>query len=187
MESGDVGYAITYVNGSLTVNTAPLTITADDQTKIFGEANPAFTATYSGFVLGQGSGVLGGTLTFNTTATAGSPPGTYAITPGGLISGNYAITFVGGTLTVLSDAQATARLQARVDGANLPRGVQNSLDSKLQAAIDSFNRGRTNAAVNQLNAFINSVKAQRGKQIDAALADALSACALRIINAVGMF
>ena len=190
-------YAITYsyagdgvsteasATKTLTVTPAPLTITADNLTKLAGEANPTFTVSYSGFVLGQGPGVLGSSLTFNTTATASSPPGTYAITPGGLTSDNYAITFVSGTLTVLSYAQATNNLVAQVNGAGLPQGTQNSLNSQLQAAIDSFNRGQTTAGVNQLSAFINHVSAQSGKQIDAALADALIAYAQRIINAVG--
>jgi hypothetical protein len=182
--TGLANYTISYANGTLTVKPAALTVTANDQTKITGEKNPAFTVSYSGFVLGQGPGVLDGTLTFSTPATTASPPGTYAITPGGLTSGNYAITFVNGTLTVLSYAQATTNLLAKVDAAGLPHGTQNSLDSKLQAAVKSFNGGNTKAGANQLGAFINEVSAQRGKKIDAALADALIADAQRIINAV---
>jgi hypothetical protein len=167
------------------VTPAALTITADNQTKIQGEANPPFTVHYSGFVLGEGPGVLGGTLTLSTPASAGSPPGNYAIMPAGLTSGNYAITFVSGTLTVLSYSQATADLQARVDAAGLAHGLQNALDSKLRAAINSFNRGNTNAGANLLEAFVSQVLGQRGKKIDAALADSLSADARRILDAIG--
>jgi hypothetical protein len=167
------------------VTPAALTITAADQTKIQGEANPPFTVGYSGFVLGEGPSVLGGTLTFSTLASASSVPGGYAITPDGLTSGNYAITFVSGTLTVLNYSQAATDLQAQVDAAGLGRGLQNALDSKLQAAISSFSRGNTNAAANQLEAFVNLVLAQRGKKIDATLADSLSADAQRILDALG--
>ena len=41
---------------------APLTVTADDQSRLFGAANPPLTATLTGFVLGQTlatSGVTG--------------------------------------------------------------------------------------------------------------------------------
>src|SRR5262249_7942799 len=69
---------------------------------------PAFTASFSGFVLGQDQSALGGSLTFSTQATAGSPVGTYLITVGGLTSTNYAITFVPGTLTVQKAATTTA-------------------------------------------------------------------------------
>jgi hypothetical protein len=154
-------------------------------TKIAGEANPTFTVSYNGFVLGEGPSVLGGTLWFSTTATASSPPGTYAITPGGLTSSNYTITFVSGTLTVLSYSQATTDLLALVDAAGLAHGIQNSLDSQLQAGIASFSAGDTTAGVNQLQAFINHVSAQRGKHIPAPLADSLIASAQRIINAAG--
>ena len=79
---------------------APLTITANSASKIQGQANPAFSVRYSGFVLDQGPGVLHGTLTITTTASAASPSGSYPIIAGGLSSPNYAITYVNGTLTV---------------------------------------------------------------------------------------
>src|SRR5262249_12893026 len=120
-----------------------------------------------------------------TSATTGSLPGLYAITPGGLTSGNYAISFVSGTLTVLTPGQAMINLLAQVNAASVPAGIQNSLASQLQAAINSLNEGRTTPAVNQLSAFINHVGAQRGQQIDADLADMLIAAAMRIIHAVG--
>ena len=72
-----------------------------------------------------------------------------------------------------------------MNDAGLEQGIQNSLDSKLQAALDSFSQGNQTAAKNQLAAFLNEVSAQSGKKIDDALADALSASALEILNAVG--
>jgi hypothetical protein len=65
---------------------------------------------------------------------------------------------------------------------DLPKGIENSLVSKLEAAIDSLNRGQDKAARNQLNAFINLVEAQRGKQISDTDADALITAALDIIE-----
>ena len=94
------GYRLDLVDGTLTVNPAPLTVTANDATRLYGSPNPVFDATFAGFVLGEGPGVLGGTLGFTTAATPASPVGAYAVTPGGLTSGNYTITFVPGTLTV---------------------------------------------------------------------------------------
>jgi hypothetical protein len=83
-----------------TVNPAPLAVTADNQTRAYGQANPTLTASYSGFVLGQGPGVLGGSLALSTPAGPASPVGSYLITPAGLVSSNYAIAFVNGTLAV---------------------------------------------------------------------------------------
>src|SRR6516162_1996363 len=72
-----------------------------------------------------------------------------------------------GTLIVVSYADATRALQGLVDNAqpHLDPGIQSSLDDQLQAAIASFAAGDTTAGVNQLEAFINHVSAQSGKQI----------------------
>jgi hypothetical protein len=87
---------------SFVVNPAPLTITANDATKILNAPNPAtFTAAYSGFVLAEGPGALSGTLSCTTTAVTNSPVGGYPITCSGQTSTNYAITYVAGTLHVI--------------------------------------------------------------------------------------
>jgi hypothetical protein len=94
-------YSVTSINGTLIINPAPLTITADDKTKILNAPNPAFTASYSGFVLGEGPGVLSGVLSCATTAVINSPVGGYPITCSGQTSTNYAITYVAGTLHII--------------------------------------------------------------------------------------
>ncbi|HEV7520772.1 MAG TPA: MBG domain-containing protein, partial [Candidatus Angelobacter sp.] len=94
-------YTVTRVNGVLTVARAPLTITANNQTKVLHAANPALTATYSGFVLGQTPASLTGILTCTTTSTTLTPVGSFPITCSGQTSTNYAITFVPGTLKAL--------------------------------------------------------------------------------------
>jgi uncharacterized repeat protein (TIGR01451 family) len=177
-------YTMTYVSGALTVNKAKLAVTANDAAPIIaGEALPAFTATISGFVNDETSSVLGGALAFSVSPTYSGQAGTYSIIPGGLTASNYDITYVNGTLKVLTYSQATTNLVTRVDGAGLASGMRNSLDSQLQAAIVSFSAGNKTAGRNQLGAFINHVRAQKGKAIDAALADELIAYAQRIITA----
>lgn len=93
-------YLISYADGTLAITPAPLSVRADDAARLFGQPNPPFSATFDGFRLGQGPGDLSGTLAFATRATPASPPGAYAITPSGVSSLNYAVTFVDGTLTV---------------------------------------------------------------------------------------
>ena len=56
--------------------------------------------TYATFVPGDTPASLAGTLAFTTTATTASAVGDYDVTPSGLTSANYDITFVKGTLTV---------------------------------------------------------------------------------------
>jgi 6-phosphogluconolactonase (cycloisomerase 2 family) len=94
-------YIVTSTNGVLTVNKAPLTITANNQTKVLHATNPALTATYNGFVLGQTPASLTGTLACTTTSTTLTPVGSFPITCSGQTSTNYAITFVPGHLSVL--------------------------------------------------------------------------------------
>ena len=93
-------YAITYVNGSLTVTPAVLTVTADAKSRVYGQGNPAFTASYSGFVNGETAAVLTTPVVLVTTATSGSPAGGYAITASRASAANYAITYRDGTLTI---------------------------------------------------------------------------------------
>ncbi len=84
----------------LTVTPAPLTITAGNASRFFGQPNPAFTVSYHGFVNNDSPAALHGTLTVNTAATAASPPDSYAIVASGLSSPDYTITYLNGTLTV---------------------------------------------------------------------------------------
>ncbi len=85
---------------SMTVLKKALTITADSKSKLYGEALPAFTASYSGFVNGDTTNKLDAQVVLSTTATAASPAGTYPITAGGASSTNYAIGFVAGQLVI---------------------------------------------------------------------------------------
>ena len=102
-------YTFNFVNGTLTVSKATLTVTADNKTKVVGTANPAFTVTYSGFLNSDNASSLSGSLSITTTATQNSPVGTYPITvtQGTLGSTNYNFTFVNGTLTVVNKPTLT--------------------------------------------------------------------------------
>ena len=90
-------YTVVYVNGTLTVGQASLTVTATNATRIYGAANPSFTGTYTGAVNGD-TFTVGG----SSVATASSPIGTYPIVPTatGTNLGNYTVVYVNGTLTV---------------------------------------------------------------------------------------
>jgi hypothetical protein len=98
-------YTIQYVDGTLTVSPAHLRAAANDATRLYGHPNPAFTASVVGFVNGEDTNVLSGTLTLSTTAQTNSPPGNYLIVPSGLLSANYSITYSNGTLAVTSTNQ----------------------------------------------------------------------------------
>jgi len=108
-------YALTYAGANLTITTAPLSVKANASNKLCGQNNPAFSVTYAGFVNGDDTADLGGTLAFTTEATAASTVGSFYVTPSGLTSGNYTITFAKGILTiegVTADASVNSTPQA---------------------------------------------------------------------------
>jgi hypothetical protein len=113
-------YRITYVRGQIIVGAAPLTITANNQTKAYGAAisfaNTAFTATG----LLNGNTVTGVTLSSTgsvaTAPVSGSP---YFIVPAaatGTGLTNYAITYNSGTLTITGLSQAIADYRSKASG-----------------------------------------------------------------------
>jgi hypothetical protein len=93
-------YPIDFVNGTLTVTPAPLTLTADNATRPYGQTNPVFTGAITGIQNGDNI-----SATYSCSATDSSAPGTYAIVPTlvspGNLQTNYQVTLVNGTLTVL--------------------------------------------------------------------------------------
>ncbi|SPE59113.1 conserved exported hypothetical protein [Verrucomicrobia bacterium] len=119
--AADANYTITEVNGTLSVTPAPLTITADNQSKVYGAALPTLTASYSGFVNGDTAASFTSPVTLATTATAASPVGTYTITPSGAADANYTITEVNGTLSVTpASLTIAADNKSKTYGAALP-------------------------------------------------------------------
>ncbi|MDO3627646.1 MBG domain-containing protein, partial [Mucilaginibacter sp. BT774] len=93
-------YSISYNAGTITVNPAALTITADNKSRYFGFDNPPLTVTYSGFVNNENSSSLATQPSITTLATINSPVGTYTITASGAISPNYTINYKDGALMV---------------------------------------------------------------------------------------
>ena len=95
-------YDISYIDGTLTVNRAALTVTANDDSRTYdGVAYSGGNGvSYSGFVAGEDAGVLGGDLSFGGSAQGAVNAGSYGLSADGLTSGNYDISYVDGTLTV---------------------------------------------------------------------------------------
>ena len=92
------------VNDSFMANPAVLTVTANNFTRKYGQNNPTFTYTMTGFVNGDTQGTAtSGAPNLTTSATLSSPLGNYAIviTQGTLTAPNYTFVFVNGTLTII--------------------------------------------------------------------------------------
>jgi filamentous hemagglutinin family protein len=95
------------------ITRAPLSVRAADLSKNhdgvpFAGGNGLI---FTGFVGGQGQGVLTGSPTFGGNSQGAVNGGTFAITPGGFSSANYALTFVDGVLTI---GAAPAAVDVRV-------------------------------------------------------------------------
>jgi hypothetical protein len=90
------------------VSPAPLSVAAADNSRLYGDPNPAFTGALFG--LKNGDNI---TASFSSTADATSPVGTYSIVPTladptGKLA-NYVVSSTNGTLTIL---QAPLTIQA---------------------------------------------------------------------------
>ncbi len=81
--SGLGNYTIAYANGSLTVNQAPLSITAVSATMVAGQAVPALVPSFSGFLDGDSAASLSTAPVLSTSATSASHTGSYSITVSG--------------------------------------------------------------------------------------------------------
>jgi len=117
-------YYITYADGSLTVNQKPLTISANDRAKTYGDvvtfAGTEFS-TPAGTLI-NGDAVASVTLTSagsaaTATVTPGSPYAIVASAAAGTGLGNYAISYADGKLTVNTKALTiTARNATKTYG-----------------------------------------------------------------------
>lgn len=92
------------ISGSATVAITPaqLTVTAESRNVTYKDEPPVYSSTFEGFVNGENTEVLGGTLSYECTYAAGSDVDEYEIIPSGLTAenGNYEITYQPGKLTV---------------------------------------------------------------------------------------
>jgi sugar lactone lactonase YvrE len=90
-------YTVNASNGVLTVTAAPLVVAANNASRGYGAANPAFTGTMSGILNNDAI-----TVTYSSDANAQSPVGSYSIVPAlsGSALSNYTVTANNGTLTV---------------------------------------------------------------------------------------
>lgn len=93
-------YAITYAPGVVTITRAALEVTAPSPSVVYGQSLPVLAPAYAGFVADDAAGDLVAPATCTTTATAGSPVGTYPVTCAGASSPRYDVGYVAGTLTI---------------------------------------------------------------------------------------
>jgi hypothetical protein len=119
----------------ITINPAPLSLSANNATRLYGLANPVFTGTITGTENGD-------TLTesFTTSATTLSNVGAYSIVPSG--AGNnlasYTQTVTNGSLTI-TQAGSTATLS--VSSTSISPGQSVTLTAQIASATSGIPTG----------------------------------------------
>ncbi len=91
---------VDYTDGMLTITKAPLTIIANNATRLYFDNDPEFDYTCSGLVNADTKDSLLQGPSFSTNSTKNSNVGTYTITPHDAKSDNYEITYNPGVLTI---------------------------------------------------------------------------------------
>ena len=89
-----------YIPYSYTIEPVKLTAKVSDASRVYGEDNPTFTVSYTGFVNSEKESVFTTKPSITTTANAKSGIGTYPITISGGEAKNYTFEYEEGTLTV---------------------------------------------------------------------------------------
>ena len=132
-DAGNYTLAATATQGAGSITHRDLTLTADAQSIVQGEALPSFTGHAEGFADGEDECVFGTDgITFGTTLTNTDTPGSYGVTgrigstSDGVV-GNYRITQAAGNATAFT-----------IHAAALPGGL---LASLVQDAAPRFDMG----------------------------------------------
>ncbi len=134
VRASKAGYKTVRKDGlHISVAQKTVTVTANNDTKKYGEDDPSFSATVSGTLNND-------TVSYALSRAEGEKPGSYAITPSGKASqGNYSVTFMNGTLTI-TEAPATPEPQkpetpkaepAKQEAAKVP----DTSDTNVQAPV----------------------------------------------------
>ena len=100
-------YNVHFVNGTLTVTKAPLSVSVANYERFEGKTNPEFVIVYDGWKNGDTESVLTVKPTATTVATDLSPVGEYEIIVSGGEAQNYELSYANGKLTVIADPAAS--------------------------------------------------------------------------------
>jgi len=171
-----------------TTNQPPVAAAGSDRAAILSEAiafdGSASSDPYGSIVAYAWDFGDGYTSADAITTHAFAAPGSYTVTL--TVTDDLGATATDtAVVTVKTVSEAIGSLSGLVASFNLRQGITNSLDAKLENAMEAYqaaNAGNRQDVVNKLMAFINAVEAQRGKELTSAQADQLIAEANRILS-----
>ncbi|UXX80827.1 Ig-like domain-containing protein [Reichenbachiella carrageenanivorans] len=141
-------YSFDYDHGTLTIHKVNLNVSVQDDTRVYGEANPEFVIAYDGFIEGDDASELDNPIEAYTEADVNSNVGTYDIELSAETDTNYNIFTTSGTLTI-NPAQQIIVVEDITDKVKnaAPFDVVASVnsDTELQYAVSDHatNSGKT--------------------------------------------
>ncbi len=91
-------YDISYASGELDITPKDLLVTVNDEAKIYGEEDPEYSVIYNEFIEGENEDDLVGRLVFERESNENV--GSYQVSASGLVSDNYNITYLNGSLGI---------------------------------------------------------------------------------------
>ena len=163
------------ISGSATVAITPaqLTVTAESRNVTYKDEPPVYSSTFEGFVNGENTEVLGGTLSYECAYAVGSDVDEYEIIPSGLTAenGNYVITYQPGKLTV---SQAKPEFELRnldqlnrvYDAKNTAPEAWTDSDGNMTVTIKKGSEILTEAPMNA-GTYTVEVHTEAGKNYEA--------------------
>ncbi len=148
-------YAITFDadNGAFSITPRPVTLSADNAGKIYGQTDPALT-----WRIVDGQLLAGDQLSGALTRAPGETIGSYAITQGSLGNANYQVTMIDGTLVIrpqqqseiLPDTSALATaLSPRITGIRMGTSPDGSMQGNglMLISVDEGSVNDTSGAI----------------------------------------
>jgi len=149
----DNNYQFSFANGTLTINKATLTATANNASKEYLSPNPPFSISYSGFLNGENSSVIDSQPSVTSSAGTNSAPGTYPLTPSGGSDNNYTFGYVSGVLTIAA-APTTCWVSITTSGDLCTQG-RVRLTASVSGGIVSSYSWSTNETANRIFVYWN--------------------------------
>ncbi|ARS40380.1 hypothetical protein CA265_12220 [Sphingobacteriaceae bacterium GW460-11-11-14-LB5] len=163
-EAGNANYAAAApVSFQVQVDQKALTVSANDFNKIYDGI--AYTGgngvSYNGFANGEDANVLRGMLSYGGNSQGASDVGNYAITPGGLSSANYNISYVDGKLLISQTTTNTLAFNTQTAGGLV---IKTYGDARIDASAKSssglnatYQSSNTNVATVDVNGQVSLI------------------------------
>ncbi len=165
--AGNANYQQVSSAQEITVNKADLTVSADNATRAYGEANPNFTYKVTGFVNGDTKLDLTSTIQVSSNATATSPVGNYEIAPTATIDDNYNINCKKGVLTIEQAPLTISANATREYGEDNPEynytytGFKNNENSSALTALpQAYTTAKRTSAAGTYPVYVSGATAQ---------------------------